>query len=261
MDQPATKEPATSKNATFRLVCFTNYWMERDMSDINCTYLAYAKEVCPTTGREHMQGFAYNSSAQRSSWWNKQFNPSEWKDDNSKFIKWFKCRGTLQENEIYCSKQGSLIEFGQKPMGNGQKRCLENLAHVLVDAAQIGTPICDVVTEEQNRATFVQYHNGLTKLYQHAVTSKLRKVEKNFAPEVVYVWGPPGSGKTRYVQEKEPDVYRVPAADKYKWHDGYCGQDAVLYDNVTPKNVCPEQFLVEIDRYFIQVSTKSITMY
>jgi hypothetical protein len=82
-------------------------------------------------------------------------------------------------------------------------------------------------------------------------------VDSNFAPEVIFVSGAPGSGKTRYVYEKDPGVFRVPSQDGYKWKDGYSGEDAVLYDNMSIKNnTHPENILQEIDRYFIQVPVK-----
>ena len=165
-------------------------------------------------------------------------------------------RGTLAENDAYCSKESAIIQFGLKPMDNGKKRSLKLLCEAVVEAANDQIPLCDVVTMPDNQATFVQYNNGITKLYDHAVTSKLRKIDKNFAPEVIYISGPPGSGKTRYVFDKEPDLYRVPASDKFKWKDGYCGQDAVLYDNVTPENIAPNELLVEIDRYYVSLPQK-----
>ena len=82
------------------------------------------------------------------------------------------------QNEAYCSKEGELTEFGTKPMGNGKKRSLEDLAHTVVEAGLNGTRLSEVVTEDQNRATFVQYHTGITTLYRHAVSEKLRKVDK-----------------------------------------------------------------------------------
>lgn len=226
------------------------------MSEIKCTYLAYSVETCPTTGRLHMQGFAYNAQAQRTSWWNKKFNPKIWKEFKERFVKWGKCVGNLHQNEVYCSKQGKLIEFGTKPMGDGKKRSLESLAEAVVEAGRQGTPLDEVVLQPSAQATFCQYNNGLSKLYNMAVTQKLRKVDKDFAPEVIYIWGPPGSGKTRKVRELDPEVYMIPLADKYKWKDGYCGQDAVVYENVSPENIVPDHFLVEIDRYYSQVPVK-----
>lgn len=257
MEQPATRQACDKENATFRLIWFTNFWMDRDMSEIKVTYLAYGNETCPTTGKPHMQGFAYNATAQRASWWNKKMNPKEWKDDESKYVKWGRCNGNLLQNETYCSKQGSLIEFGQKPMGNGQKRSLAELCDVVADAAENSIPLCEIVTQPEARATYVQYHNGIDKIYRHTVNAKLRKIDRTFAPEVIYVFGPTGTGKSRYVHEKELELYKIPVSDKYKWKDGYYGQEAVLYDNVTPDNINPTDLLIEIDRYGgVQVPVK-----
>ena len=110
--------------------------------------------------------------------------------------------------------------------------------------------------ESEHQDTFVQYNNGIKTLYSMAVTYKAQKVDKDFAPQVIYIYGPPGSGKTRYVAQNEPNYYDVPPQDNYKWKDGYAGQDAVLYDNITNSTVTPTIFLKEIDRYFIQVPIK-----
>ncbi len=45
--------------------------------------------------------------------------------------------------------------------------------------------LCQVVTEPQDQATFVQYNSGIQKLFNHVVTNKLLKVDKDFAPEVI----------------------------------------------------------------------------
>jgi len=238
--------PATNEKAPFRGAAITHYGEAFTGLPDKISYLAFAEETCPTTGRKHYQTWAYATRAMRLTGWKKAF-PGDHIEQ---------MRGTFAQNDAYCSKENQLTTFGEKPMGNGQKRCLEELSHALVQAAQEGVPICDIVTEEDNRATFVQYHGGLTKLYQHAVTAKLRKVDKDFAPEVIYVFGTPGSGKSRYVREKDPEVFMIPVCDKYKWKDGYAGQDAVLYENVSPKGIDPDQFLTEIDRYYCQVAIK-----
>jgi len=142
-------------------------------------------------------------------------------------------------------------------MDNGQKRSLVELTADIMEAARESIPIDEIVTIPTNAPTFVQYHNGVSKLYNMTVTNKLRKIDKNFAPEVIYIWGEPGSGKSRKVRELDPDVYDIPADDGYKWKDGYCGQDAVVYENVSTSNItCPERLLKEIDRYYIQVPVK-----
>jgi hypothetical protein len=166
-------------------------------------------------------------------------------------------RGSFAQNDRYCSKQSSLIEFGERPLHNGQRRDLNDLCVIVKQAAEAGQDLSEVVTEEGNAATFVQFNSGVTKLYNMAITAKLRRIDKNFAPDVYYVYGAPGTGKTRWVREQEPEVYDCPSADGYKWKCGYAGHEAVVYDNVTPENLThPESMLKEIDRYFIQVPIK-----
>lgn len=248
MDQPATPEPATSKNATFRGACITSYRISAwDELPDKIQYLAYGQETCPSTGRPHVQAWAYSKKAMRLTGWKKIF-PGDHIEQ---------MRGTFSQNDAYCSKESNLTTFGLKPMGNGEKRSLEDLSHTVTEAGLQGQRLSEIVTREEFRSTYVQYHSGITNLYRHAVTEKLRKIEKNFAPEVIYIHGNPGTGKTRYVYEQEPDIYRVPAADGYKWKDGYAGEEAVLYDNITVNNIkSPEILLQEIDRYFMQAPVK-----
>lgn len=247
MDQPETSKPETSTNATFRAAAITHFGDPWQALPEGIQYIAFAEETCPTTGRKHYQTWAYASKPMRLTGWKRIFP----RDHIEKMY------GTFTQNDRYCSKEGQLIEFGTRPMGNGQRRDLDQLSHAVVEAGSCGKRLSSVVIEEDARATFVQFHSGITQLYRHAVTEKLRRIDKDFAPQVIYIQGKPGTGKTRYVYETEPDLFRVPDHDGYKWKDGYSGEPAVLYDNVSIKNITrPETLLQEIDRYFIQVPVK-----
>jgi len=243
-------QPETNKNATFRSACFTlNNPSPNDLTELpaKLQYIAYSHEIAPSTGTPHLQGWAYAKTPMRLTQWRKILVGAHIEI----------MRGTFAQNDAYCSKSNELIEYGDKPMGNGHKRGLDNLSHEVVEAAETGKRLSEVVTQEGNRATYVQYHRGIEALYNHAISEKLRQIDKDFAPEVIYVHGPPGSGKTRYVYEQEPNIFRIPTADSYKWKDGYAGEEAVLYDNVSLTNVRnTEAILTEIDRYFIQVPVK-----
>lgn len=248
MAQPVTK-PVTNENARFRLACFTIFDMTYDFTVLKSKlqFLAYGQEVCPKTGNDHYQCFGYASVAQRWTWWQKLLKPHHFEQ----------CIGTLEQNSKYCAKEGKYQEFGVKPMGDGKKRSLDVLTQEVMEAARGSLPLDEIVTVPDNAPTFVQYHNGISKLYNMTVTNKLRKVDKNFAPEVIYIWGEPGSGKSQKVRELDPDVFDIPEDDGYKWKDGYCGQDAVVYENVSVRNIThPERLLKEIDRYYMQVPVK-----
>ena len=248
MEQPATLEPDTRKNTPFRgacITCFGSDWYT-ELPD-SLQYLAWGEETCPTTGKKHKQAFAYARTAKRLSAWKKLFPGAHIEQ----------MRGTFSDNERYCSKEGTYTTLGVKPMLNGCKRSLEDLSCDIIQAARDQVPLDEIVTIPEKAPTFVQYHNGLTKLYQMTVTNKLRKTDKDFAPEVIYIWGDPGTGKSKKVRELDPEVFDIPEEDGYKWKDGYCGQDAVVYENVSTRNITyPERLLKEIDRYYMQVPVK-----
>ena len=164
--------------------------------------------------------------------------------------------GTFAENDAYCSKESEMTVFGIRPMENGKKRKLQDVSTAVVEAAASGVDIGEVAVQVENRSVYVQYHNGLQKLYDHAVRRRLKSMSNDVAPEVHFFWGPPGSGKTREVYSLEPDVYKVSPSDKYKWFDGYYGQPAVLFDNITPQNISPVDLLIAIDRYYSEMPRK-----
>jgi len=236
-----------TKNATFRAACITHYGEAWEELPEKLQYIAFAEETCPTTGRKHYQAWAYAKTPMRLTGWKKIF-PGDHIEQ---------MMGTFAQNDQYCSKENELTTYGEKPMSNGKKRTLVELVEEVTAGAEEGQPLQDIVMESEHKATFVQYHGGLSKLHAMAVNYKLSKVDKNFAPEVIYVHGEPGSGKSRWVREQDPDVYDIPQDDSYKWKDGYSGQDAVVYENVSVNNIKnPERLLKEIDRYFIQVPIK-----
>lgn len=246
MEQPETSQPET-KNATFRAACITHFGEPWSELPERIQYLAFAREVCPGTHRVHYQTWAYASKPMRLTQWKKIFP----KDHIEQM------HGTFDQNDRYCSKESEMTTLGTRPMGNGKKRSLEELCQSVTEAAENGMYLSQVVALPENQATFVQYNNGIQKLFNHVVTNKLLKVDKDFAPEVIYIHGDPGTGKSKYVREHDPGVFDIPEDDSYKWKDGYSGQDAVVYENVSVSNLkCPERLLKEIDRYFIQVPVK-----
>jgi hypothetical protein len=59
MDQPATSQPDTSKQALFRWAAITHYGEPYTSLPDKIQYLAFAEETCPTTEKIHYQTRAY----------------------------------------------------------------------------------------------------------------------------------------------------------------------------------------------------------
>lgn len=75
--------------------------------------------------------------------------------------------------------------------------------------------------------------------------------------KVVILWGGTGTGKTRSVYNKYPEVYKVPAGGRGRvpWMDGYDGQEVALFDEFNGQISLPT-ILQMTDRYAMQVQVK-----
>jgi len=204
MEQPVTK-PVTK---AFRSAVLTIYQVD-SYAELPCdlNYFAYAKETCPTTGRSHLQAFAYSCKVMRLPAWKKIFPTAHIEP----------MRGAFAESDVYCSKQSALVEFGVRPMGNGKRRDLADACYMILGHETL----YDVSLKMPE--VFVRYHNGLRALstmhtppYQHDTTRGY------------WLWGVSGAGKTHYAEERFPNAYQKP---QNKWFDGYIGQDSIILND------------------------------
>jgi len=202
-------------------------------------YMAYGDETTKR-GRKHYQCFVYTDK------------PIRWTQFESWIGKSYRApmRGTFTQNEAYCSKQGKLKEFGDPPE-QGQRKDLLQTKRKLEESP--GQNIYDVA-EDEDYFGCIAKHSRFMAAYHSNYHGKRAP---NYAPvEVIYCHGPPGSGKTRWVRQQDPNVYVVPVSDAYKWKDGYNLHAGVLFDNIAPQNFSPTNMLIEIDCYKVPVPYK-----
>lgn len=208
-------------------------------------YFAYAKETCPTTGREHLQGFAQAWKPMRATKWRELF-PN---------IRMEVMRGTLRSNDAYCSKQGRLIEFGEKPEENGQKTTLLRYKRKIEEGEQVN----EIAEEDAMFPTYLQYRNGLHE-YEHHIKGKRVCVDRN-KPKVYIRIGDSGSGKTKWLDEQFGlnNWARMPNPSSGTWWitKRVSFSDNVLIDDVGPSKIPKiEEFLEWTDRYPIEFNSK-----
>lgn len=93
--------------------CFTVFGLnEESEKELNrqlgslCNKYLYGKEICPTTGRTHFQGFMHLKKAMRI---------TELKLIGKPHLE--ACKGTEEQNVKYCSKDGNVVKWGYpKPL-------------------------------------------------------------------------------------------------------------------------------------------------
>jgi len=204
--------------------CFThhNYTDETEAmyKALPCDYIIYGHEVCPKTSRKHLQGYLYWKNKKRGGALIKQLPGANLRT----------ARGDTDSNHIYCSKEGvEIYERGTRPMdpgakGNTQKVLWAEIAR-LADAG-------DFATLRRDYPQIDTLH--FNKLQARFIRGKMEEV-KHLDGELqgVWVYGPPGSGKSSYVYEMfGDDVY--PKIGKTKWWCSYMFQKNVWIDDYDP---------------------------
>jgi len=162
--------------------------------------------------------------------------------------------GTFAENKAYCTKAGNaLVEFGIPPNPNGLKAGLQ-LIKRKAEEMPPGEGVWDIAENPLLFEDCIRYPRAIQGYIDH---HRGKKVRTDFSkPDIYYLWGPPGSGKTRYVYDHEIAPFRVPDAHG-SWRDGYALHEAVLYDNLESGRITDRtRFLEELDRYPMQVPIK-----
>lgn len=238
---PETLKPETSKTPTFRSACITHFGEPYDELPDKMQYLAYGKEVCPTTGREHYQMWAYAKTPMRLPGWKKIFV-----GDHIEMM-----RGTFAENDKYCSKESELVTFGLRPMENGKKRTVAEV----ITSIESGERYSKIRRKPEVSETCARFNRFFKEIEQDVRLEQSRAV--GFKKKTVHVYiGAAGCHKTRHVHEQFPDVYTMPD-NSMQWAGSYDGESAVLFDDVGPGDIMSiTRFLRYCDGYPIEVPIK-----
>ena len=196
-----------------RLWCFTNFVLDFNyqeyLDETTAEYVAYSLETCPKTKRKHHQGFVYFNGARGSiKGVAKQLGKCNVRP----------CKGNIDQNEDYCSKDGTLIEFGVKPK-QGFRNDLEAIKESILEQKLSVDDIC-----VENPNLYHQYGRTLNKLEDIA----LRKRFRTEMTKCEWLYGPTGVGKShRAFENYSPETHYLYPNDG-GWWDGYTGQAIVI---------------------------------
>lgn len=191
-------------------------------------YCLVGKEICPTTGQKHLQGYCGFEEPKRLTQLKKLNNEVHWEP----------AEGTYAENWVYCTKDGDFESWGEEPKNVGERR--KDLDRHVVELAISGKLNEIIALYPQH---WLRYQNNIKRTRRDFL-----KVPEDLE-DVCGVWicGPTGCGKSRKARQDYPNFHpKLPN----KWWDGYQDQPNVIIDDVDKNHkVLGYHFKIWADRY------------
>lgn len=196
-----------------RKICFTINNPEKNVQlEINSEirFAVWQKEK-GSNGTEHYQGYI-------------EFNKAMTMPGIKKYLEEKahieKALGTKEQNIEYCSKSETRIDgpwsIGDSSIKQGKRTDLDKVAE------EIKTLTLEEIVEE-NTSTFIRYSKGIKEAY-----NIIKFKDRTEKPKVIWIYGPTGSGKTKYATSISDDYY---IKDGTMWWDGYTQQKVIVVDD------------------------------
>lgn len=195
---------------------------------LTVSYRVLGKEVS-ASGTPHIQGWLV---------FKRTYRRRQLKDTINARAHWE--IGKAVDGENYCLKGGDF------ELTNNRNQGKRSDLDAVWDTIKTGARINEII--EKHPSAYIKYPNGIQK-----VVLAMAK-PRAFEPEITVYWGKTGVGKTRWVIDNEPDLYKVNHGGH--WWDGYNNNEAVLLDDYRGDWMKLHELLTLIDRYPINVEVK-----
>lgn len=194
--------------------------------------MIFGKEICPTTGTPHLQGYLSFKNARS---WNGVRKLLKQKAHIEI------AKGNDYQNFNYCTKENDYFEFGE-PKKQGKRNDINEIKE-LVKQGATKAEIWDVASNWQS------YRMGEKGI-------ELRKSEKRrWKTEVFWYFGSTGKGKSRRAFETYPEAWCTGNIVNNFIFDGYAGENVCILDDLRPNQIKFQELLRLFDRYPYRVRT------
>jgi len=201
---------------------------EKMLQDLQKTYLVYGREICKETQRKHLQGSITFK------------NKGSFKSINKILNCHIEPVIDLVSSRNYCMKENNY--YLEDNTNQGKRTDLDRVVQIIKDKPKKSEVI------EQCPVEYIKFHSGIEKLISHY------QKERNFKPEVTWIYGATQLGKTRYVYEREPDLWM--SQKNLKWWLDYENQEATCFDDFRGDFCTYHELLRILDRYPYSVEIK-----
>lgn len=220
--------------------CFTtnNYSEECEarIKALDCRYMVFGREVAPTTGTRHLQGYIHFICQKSWSKVRKIFSGVIQSDVRP-------ANGSAQQNLDYCIKNDkAYFEKGTIPMGQAEK-------------GKKGAEKIALMWEHAKKGEFEKLPVSMIKTAEYVHAKYGPKPVNRSVLDNKWIWGESGVGKSKYVRDNHTIFYSKPMS---KWWDGYQGEDVVVLDDFAPEHAKFLSYFLKIwtDHYVFSAEVK-----
>lgn len=168
------------------------------------SYIVVGDEV-GESGTKHHQGYVRFTSAV-------SFNVAKKRLPEGCHIE--VAKGSPQQNAEYCTKEKLLYTIGDCPK-QGKRTDLDTVRELIANGKGMRT-ICDEVTSFQS-------------LRGAELMLKYKESVRDWVPNVYWLWGDTGTGKTRTAYEESTDPWI--SGKSLRWWEGYDAHEDVIIDD------------------------------
>ncbi len=186
---------------------------ERNKTQIR--FLAYSIETCPKTDRLHHQCYVYFHNLKSTGIRSIKKIATMFSNSHVEVM-----RGSFQQNEAYCSKEGALIKLGDEPK-QGARGDLDETVKMIIDSD---------LTYDEIVVTNPSMAHMYGRTLKQAEIIGLRKQYRKEMTTGIWYWGKTGVGKShRAFEGYSPETHYVKDCATI-WWDGYKGQETVIFN-------------------------------
>lgn len=210
--------------------------IEKIKSSTFITYGILGREMCPTTGREHIQGYLEFKNQERF----------------DKLIKLWegvhieKRMGSQIQAIDYCKKENNFVEFGEKKK-MGARTDLKALSDEISNGS---TKVAEIIVN--NPWAYHTYGRTL----EAVEAERHRNVFRSWMTTCEWIFGTTGTGKSHYAFHNwNPEkCYKWKLRDK-GWQDGYNGEEYIVINDFRGE-IPYNELLDMIDKFPYEVSRR-----
>lgn len=223
--------------------CFTKFNYDRDFIDRlrdyssidhRINYICWGYELCPDTGRKHLQGYIQLRTRVEGSTITRLLNCNN-----------RNCNGSDEDNYNYCSKETTkdpeydpfFEEYGTRREINRRIKAKESRLLAACDLLKRGRPLDEVIDEFPD--VYVKFHAGMEKLSKYKSFSYFQVKNGPWVWDIPWdnskshiVFGQTNIGKTEYVKACFPHALFITHIDALaRFKSGK--YDAIIFDDTS----------------------------